>query len=316
MAHRSRITAPKARCLGHHEPVIIPPVAGEDSTLQVLDLLRRELRAASVYLEFGGTPRLEPTVVSHALDEHWRVVAVFNETPPADARERLSALLAAFASARPSLTPIAQRLGRPPAERRLDEELVRLRELLGAQVVLIIDESSPVLWGASALRGHGIDVDFLVELAEVIGRFTSEPKDWDLAGVARGLGQSPGEREHEPTARELELEKVRAWAPELEPGDWYLTLLCSLAVAPFRERKHKEARGRRIVQPPPIGYVAQPLSSQYVLLFVFDQPFSQLHAEATAVHAVPYLEKLIQDLPPIDPEGGAKAARRPSLKLV
>jgi hypothetical protein len=275
----------------------------------VLDLLRRELRAANVYLEFGGTARLEPTVLSQALDEHWRVVAVFAEPPPADARDRLAALLEAFSSARPSLTPVARTLGRPPAERRLDEELLRLHELLTARVALIIDDSSPMIWGSSALRPHGIDVDFLLALASTTDELDRE----GLEKLAHDL-EHPGATSASP--RERELEKLRSYAPELTSSDWYIALLASLAVAPFRRGRDRVPRGRRIIQPPPVGYVAQPLASQYLLLFVFDEPFSQLHAEGTAVHAVPHLEKLIAELPPVDPGGGARAVRRPKLKLV
>ncbi|HTM46475.1 MAG TPA: hypothetical protein VL137_16060 [Polyangiaceae bacterium] len=284
-------------------------MAGEEATLRVLDLLRRELRAASVYLEFGGTPRLEPTVVSQALDEHWRVVAVFTEPAPADTRERLASLLAAFSNTRPSLTPVARAIGRPPAERRLDEELVRLQDLIGAKVSLIIDESSPIIWGASALREHRVDVDFLQALAAAASPIDSALKD---LAIHLGASDSPQAR----TPLDPELERLRASSHPLSADEWYLCLLAALATAPFRSRRQKEARARRVVQPPPIGYVAQPLASQYVLLFVFDEPFSQLHAEATAVHSVPYLEKLIGELPPIDPEGGAKAVRKANLKLV
>jgi hypothetical protein len=273
----------------------------------VLDLLRRELRAANVYLEFGGTARLEPTVLSQPLDEHWRVVAVFTEQPPSDARDRLAALLAAFASARPSLTPVARKLGRPPAERRLDEELQRLQELLDAKVVMIIDESSPVIWGSS-LRLHGVDVDALLTLNTL-----TDPLGRDeLRGLAHELAQpTPTEA----TSRARDLEKFRIEAPDLDEAEWYLVLLSSLAVAPFRRGRDRVPRGRRIVQPPLVGYVAQPLASQYLLLFVFDDPFSELHAEATALHAAPHLEKLIAELPPVDPGGGARAVRKPKLKL-
>jgi hypothetical protein len=273
----------------------------------VLDLLRRELRAANVYLEFGGTPRLEPTVLSQALDEHWRVVAVFTEPPPADARDRLAALLNAFSSVRPSLTPVARALGRPPAERRLDEELQRLHELLGAKVVLIIDESSPMIWGSS-LRSQGLDVDVLLALAALAEPLNGE----EVQQLARELALPNAA---DGSTRERDLERVRVEAPELTETEWYLVLLSSLAVAPFRRGRDRLPRARRIVQPPPVGYVAQPLASQYLLMFVFDEPFSQLHAEATALHAAPHLEKLIAELPPVDPGGGARAVRKPKLKL-
>jgi hypothetical protein len=279
----------------------------------VLDLLRRELRAANVYLEFGGTARLEPTVLSQPLDEHWRVVAVFTEPPPADARDRLAALLEAFSSVRPSLTPVARTLGRPPAERRLDEELQRLQELLGAKVALIIDDSSPMIWGSSALRSHGIDIDFLLDLASVADNLDGE----QLALLARDLGDPNAKRAAASAPqRDRDMDKLRDYAPALVVEDWYIAVLSSLAVAPFRRGRDRVHRGRQVIQPQPVGYVAQPLASQYMLLFVFDEAFSQLHAEATAVHAAPHLEKLIAELPPVDPGGGARAVRKPKLKLV
>lgn len=286
-------------------------MAGEGATLQILDLLRRELRAANVYLEFGGTARLEPTVLSQGLDEHWRVVAVFTEPPPADARDRLAALLQAFASVRPSLTPVARALGRPPAERRLDEELQRLQEILSAKVALIIDDSSPVIWGSSAARTHGLDVDFLLALSALSDDLNAE----ELHQLARELEQPNSQGPSRAVHDSRDLEKIRAEAPELKEADWYVGLLAALAAAPFRRGRDRVSRGRRVIQPPPVGYVAQPLGSQYLLLFVFDDPFSQLHAEATALHAAAHLEKLIAELPPVDPSGGARAVRRPKLKL-
>jgi hypothetical protein len=145
-------------------------------------------------------------------------------------------------------------------------------------------------------------------LATLADQLNSE----QLQQLARELSQPTA---IDGSARERELEKIRVEAPGLTEPEWYLVLLSSLAAVPFRGGRDRVPRARRIIQPPPVGYVAQPLASQYLLLFVFDEPFSQLHAEATALHAAPHLEKLIAELPPVDPGGGARVVRKPKLKL-
>lgn len=298
----------RAACLDYHWAV-----ASEEVVLRTLDVIRRELGAQNAYLEFGGTPRVDPSILSHALDEHWRMVVVFGG--PVDLgtmRERLGTLLEAFSGHLPSLEVPSQRLGRPPAERKLDDELLRLIGLMGGKVSLIVDESSPVIWGTSNTRNPHEDVEFLLELSQLARR---EPHD--LKALAEVLATPSPSPEAAPAPSERELERARGTVGPRKVEDWYRSLLASLAVAPFRERKPAEFRGRQVVQPPPVGYVAQTIASQYLVLFVFDEPFSQLHAEATALHAAPYLERLIEELPPVDPtRGGAKLQKIPKLKLV
>jgi hypothetical protein len=291
----------------------------------MLELIRRELHAASAHLELGAEPARNPAAVSHALDDHWRVVVTFAEgAPPVDAHERLDNLIHAFTSSiRPSLERPSLALGRPPAERRLDEELGRLGELLLAKASVIIDESSPIIWGTATPQDRAIDVELFLALARLIKRFDGELKElaellWEASKSTDPHLATPidakAKGNKDTLRRELGQLSRRIGAPET--SDWYRLLLTASAVAAFRKRRHSAFRGRHVAQPPPVGYVAQALASQYLLLFVFDEPFSQLHAEATAVHAVPYLENLIGDLPPVDPPRGAKAQRLPRLKLV
>ena len=62
-------------------------------------------------------------------------------------------------------------------------------------------------------------------------------------------------------------------------------------------------------------YLALSFSGIYLLCVVFDAPFDELRAERAAHESLPRIERLVQALPPLDPEpqpmGGVIALRRP-----
>ncbi|MDQ3037679.1 MAG: hypothetical protein M3Y87_35125, partial [Myxococcota bacterium] len=65
--------------------------------------------------------------------------------------------------------------------------------------------------------------------------------------------------------------------------------------------------------PPPrpagVHVMVRDFATIYRLVLVFDAAFSELHAEAALIHALPAIERLVTSLPPRDPvSGGAKVA--------
>jgi hypothetical protein len=49
------------------------------------------------------------------------------------------------------------------------------------------------------------------------------------------------------------------------------------------------------------GVLARGFAGSYALVMAFDAPYSELHAEAALLHALPTIERLVLALPPIEP---------------
>jgi hypothetical protein len=54
-------------------------------------------------------------------------------------------------------------------------------------------------------------------------------------------------------------------------------------------------------QKPDFGYLSRSFAATYRLVLAYGGPFSELVAEGTALHALPYIERLVMALPPVDP---------------
>ena len=223
-----------------------------DAALRFLSLVAKEVGAADVRLELGGRPPASDAIVWCALDEGWRLVAVFAE-PVQDVvatRDRLYALAESFdqtlAEAQATAPPLrAHRAA--TARTALDQALETLAEQLGATAALVVDERSPVVWGSTRAAAWLHEVDWTSMLTSL----DDAPQERRplLAAIAR--------------ARESDASTVR-----------------------------DESGG---------GHLARSFSAIYRIVLVFDGDFSELHAEAALLRALPAIERLVGDLPPVDP---------------
>lgn len=271
----------------------------DSPVLRLLEVVCQKLGAVDARLEIGGRAPEADTVVWVTIEEHRRLVAVF-EAPPADPeemRERLSGLVDAFhemaatpatRSVRPSFPPGA-------AQAALDGELAALSVAAGARCALIIDGSSPEVWG----RSHETTPTSVDELLAV-GAATI---DWSAAiGAANATEAASAVQPPEVAAR------VRRYLGEIPEDEWdpaplLLAARATSAVRAWAEEDPNSLTTLHRVEGHGTGFpwTAHALGGFYVLLMTFDERFSEPHAER-AVRAVrSRLERLIGSLPPVDP---------------
>ncbi len=281
---------------------------------RLLDLVRRELSASDARVEIGGRDPDDPRLIWTKLPQGWRIVAVL-DAPPTDraaAQEKLEALVGAFET---TATQSATERPRPVTDtvaHVLDDELARLARRAGAAHAVIVDHTTPVVWASSELaRGEDEDVDLLEETAAADSR--AREAGVDLAEVAARTTEDAaawlGERGiSEESADELlrVARRMRDVAPDRQPAAWRKHVLLARAVTEVRRRGPNEHRLAH--QDGGFGYLARTLGDIYRLVLAFEGPFSELHAEAAAVHALHYLERLLAALPPRDP--GSAGGRR------
>lgn len=228
--------------------------------LRLLELVQRELRADGARAEFATREPAPETTIWTALPGGFRLVVEFDEGVEDRVRleTRLEALVASFSGLAADLEAHAPRPNAPTNTADLDEALARLAESVDAQVAMVIDDRSPMIWGSSA------------------------PKEGRL-GIAELLAlRRPGAGADAPTTR------------------------LSRAVA--RVRRHpastRTERWSEATHEPGFGYLARSFASIYRVVLVFEGPFSELHVEAAALHALPGIERLVLALPPVDPAPG------------
>lgn len=278
-----------------------------DELLRLLALVKRELDADDARAELGGRDPSDATLIWAPMGDAWRVVAVFDEPPvERDKKEaRLRTLLAPFSS--------HERLSEPPpaavGERHrleLDEELDRLAERTGARAALVVDERSPVVWGSSAPRADGWDLDtmeYTVQLAEEVLPFGVDPARWlaegapsadvlEEAGVDETMGQRWSHR----------FRRVTSIAPEWSAAEWHDALQIAIAIGEARkECSGGRAPDRVAAHGDSWGVFGKGFAQIYLLALVFDGTYSELHAEGPLVRALPHIETLVLALPPVDP---------------
>lgn len=247
-----------------------------DGLLRLLDLARREVGARDARAEVGGEPPQDACAVWCALPDHHRLVVLFDAAPSdADAvRERLEALVIAFEGLADDSRSERETL-REPLVRRLDAELTRLSERAGAVGALVIDEHSPVIWGTSLCRKLVPNLDAMADL----------------------LAQAK-----------------HAEAPDREQLE--STFVTARALASVRDliarRGKAHARLREAVREETFGYVARGFAGIYVIVLAFDRSYSEVVAEGALLHAMPFIERLVLALPPVEPPGGgARIIRLP-----
>jgi hypothetical protein len=291
-----------------------------EGLLRLVELVRRELDAADVRAELGGREPKDEHVVWCKMSEGFRLVAEFEEVPKdrQSLLERMQALITAFAeTASPSRSDPEQL--REPLTRRLDAELEALAYRAGAVHAFVIDDKSPVIWGTSASRRLGEDVDMTIRVHDLELKLGE-------AGLDMGdlLSHSPDAIRELLGETSLPSERVDRFAKQLERliesaqrhdrAFWQQYLLVARALTSIRaltrSPDYVSGHVRETVHGDGWGYLVRAFAGIYVLGLVFEGQFSELHAEAAVVHALPLVERLVLALPPIDPEpSGAKVMR-------
>lgn len=267
---------------------------------RILDLTCKELEADDAHLELGGRDPGDDVVWCRLSDGTHRLVVTYDGDLPASVeslRDRLKLVVAGFSSTLGSVRP-----PRPPADprRSLDDALDVLANQTRAREIVVIDETSPIVWGTSTGFQWPEDVHDAERAVEALelARKSDIDLGLHLAGEASeklpdGLARLVPELL---AAAEGVTRDANAWNQQLE------TFAC---VSALREKADASGSSRWAEHEPGRSFLARGFGGIYWLLLIFDDPdFSELHAEAAMIHAAPWIERLVTSLPPVDPDGG------------
>ncbi|HSC87296.1 MAG TPA: hypothetical protein VLC09_08505 [Polyangiaceae bacterium] len=285
---------------------------------RVLGIVRQELACESARIELGGPPPDSSEVLCTQLPSGFRLVVTFREPPldRASANLRLRQLASSFFDASivgPSVRPNAEQ---HLSQRRLDDELYALAGRTGAAGAVVFDAKSPVIWGCSEGRSDGDDIEAWIETARIQDLAQSHSldlvllgglSDADRRGALEGLGGEDRAR--------LDRLLDRLYGRTLKARRTYLQR--ALVVRDVRrlaqEADITSGGLRRFVHGPEVAYFARSLAGIYILQLHFPAPYSELHVEGMALHALPVLEKLVLSLPSVDPPpSGGKVVPLPA----
>ncbi len=294
-----------------------------DEARRFLEMIRREMKASDARIELGLMPPSN-VFASTELGDGVHLVVHFDGTSTTDvgaAREKLAELVAAFRDAADDASralttplgsiPLGSRSSHPPAhtsnaELALTEALSALASLAKAELALVIDDTSPEIWGSSdpELLYHSTDD------AMASARLEAKLLEHD-GGLMPLLALPAAERRarlselsaslaaSEVSSLLRQLERVEQVTDEVDPARW-------------RRVAHAIAEARGVLPEALRGQVhvhLKPFAGIYRALLVYESSFSELHAEGALVRALPIIEKLVTSLPPRDPaSGGAKVA--------
>lgn len=281
---------------------------------RLLELVRRDLGADDARIEIGGRPPKNDSVVWAPVGPSRRLVACF-ATPPADPtakHRRLCELAQAFRDV--ALTPVppprAQLAAVPgsspewgSSHAALDEELSGIAFRTGARAALVLDASSPMLWGCSLapLRPlREVAVSELLGLADAVAARAGLPRAEDPTASYEALAEqlAPSSARMARLLRESDSEMCESLA------------LCARAVAVARSVPPESFGAMRLaLHDGDLGLLGRSVSGVYAVLVVFAGGFGEPRADGVVRRARRHLARLIAALPPVEPPPEARALR-------
>ena len=268
---------------------------------RILDLTCKELEADDAHLELGGRDPGDDVVWCRLPDGQHRIVVFYDGERPASVealRDRLKLVVGGFSSTFGSVRP-----PRPPSNprRSLDDALDVLANQTGAREVLVVDETSPIVWGTSTGQEWPEDVHDAERAVEALNLARQ-------AGIDLGAhlaGEASKTKLPDELARLVPELLAAAEGVARDASAWNAQLETFACVSALREKADAAGSARWAEHEPGRSFLARGFGGIYWLLLVFDDPgFSELHAEAAMIHAAPWIERLVTSLPPVDPDGG------------
>jgi hypothetical protein len=265
--------------------------------LRFLGLVERELGVARARIELSAHEP-EDDAIWAPMAHGFRVVVTAERTrDAAELRARLATLVESFSGVLAEAALPAVREAPPTAVATLEEALDLLAHRARAESAWVMDDSTPEIWGGS-LPHEGLDVDHalrvsrLAAIAERGGITLAE-----LVALRPGAGVRPwlaNQGVDPDDAKEIERDLDEL--PRVLPEGPILRMLRALAAV-------------RTKSSPPEPTLVRRFAGIYELVLVFSGPYSELHAEAAVLRALPLIERLVTSLPPRDPvSAGAKVA--------
>jgi hypothetical protein len=305
-------------------------------------LAKRELAADDVRVLASNetVPEADNVLVARLSDGRHVVASFANEPKDKDALTRRLAMLADTFSEALAAPPSERQRARPRPASSLHEELKALTQRARALDAVVIDTDSPVVWACASVPARPRARNELLlrdvsdrELAAHLDDESGPLQDVTPVGGRRGSAEG-GTRDVNPlstTERNESSQLIPAEstamisdegaATDLQDAQWEESEATRRAIAAIRrlplEGLHK-GRHLRHVERDKDFFLALSFSGIYILCLVFEGEFDELRAERAASDALPRIERLVQALPPLDPDppqpmGGVIAlrARRP-----
>ncbi len=255
---------------------------------RLLALVCRELGATRAWVEYATAPPSD--ALSCSIRDGWRLcVAV--EDPSADTRDQLAELVSSFdrvlreATGEAPIPQVSADAGAP-----LRAMLDVLVERVGASCAWVVDDRSPMVWGTSKDGSWLGDADRARTIGEALGDHSP----------AQVLGWLDGQQ-LPPTPGVL-LPHLATIADAIEQIESDRLLMVWAAVAQASNQTGAWSWDRD-----PLSVIVRPFAAIYRLVVLFDEAFSPLHAETTITRALPVIERLVAEHPPVDPT--SKGAR-------
>ncbi|MEM1413667.1 MAG: hypothetical protein AAGH15_02140 [Myxococcota bacterium] len=255
-----------------------------DRLLDLLRVAKRELSATDARLELALEDAPEDLVHVEVGGGPWRLVVVEPQGSRAEAETKLAMLAGSFAGTLETLPPPTPHTSGPRAE--LDEALGVLRRQAAAEAVIVVDETSPELWGADP-RPALETTATLVELWRVCERLGDD-------AVAVLAGEVEAAPSHQADVDRARIDRA------FDRAGWERRV--RLAQAADRARKDHDVMASHHGEAP---FVTRRIGGSYRLVLVFGRTtFSELHAEAALTKAAGAIEMLVERLPPLpSPDG-------------
>jgi hypothetical protein len=269
--------------------------------MKLLELVARDLGAEDARIEIGGSAPDDDRSVFVAVTGSRRLVARFAEAPEdiEAKRARLEELAGAFEQS------ITTPLPPPPTQsvaayRALDDELLRLADRLGARAAVVIDRSSPMLWGAShpslvALRERD-GVDSLLTIASELA--DEAPERSETERLKHTVAMRP-----ELLADLVEEEQKRV----------AITAEAVVELRSMMARRPVGAETRWVRHHDRVSLLARSVGDVYVVGLVYRGRFGEPRADGELKRSTGYLQRLVASLPPIQPPPRGRLRLVPSL---
>lgn len=255
----------------------------------------------------------EPTAGVHRLVQDLgpgvRLILFFEGEVPGHAKEKLGLLVDSLDDVARGARRAASVFPMPRAQRELSLRLLELAESSGAVRAVVLDGTSPVLFGDSHDDQARLDVEDALHAVRLSRRVSEVPGDVARA-LQSGEAGALAETVENPLAGRLTAREWHQLALMAEaPADVALASQLQLhhAIAALREDDREQDRCAAMDGPVP--FLARRFASIYWVLLVFHEPFNELVADGHLVKALDAIERLVISLPPLDPDDPAKVRR-------
>jgi len=280
-----------------------------DALRRLLELTQRELGADDVRIEIG-LREPEPRHAWCELAGGYRLVAIFDATPDdlEQRRARLAVIAQTFAATLSSGLEDGPQIvtGTELAVHALDETLASLARIAASLSAVVVDERSPMIWGSSLVPRGPEDADVAAWLSAAASAASRHGLDFSkllaAPGEVEALLDKSGVDAENRTRIQRALGRLHATGLARTAVQWSELVLTMRGIAAAR-RSPADSK-QSVVGRDESLFVSRGFGGIYRVVLVFGAAFSELHADAALIRALPVIERHVVNLPPVDPGPG------------